>query len=157
MRRKDREITDQNEILRIMRNCEVCNVALTDGETPYVIPMNFGILEENKEISLCFHCAPVGKKIDLIRQNPRAAFSMSCGCRLEMTDANSCTMRYESVCGSGMIREADEKEKILALNTIMRQYRPGETFEFDENLVRRTMILILKIDELTGKRSAPKA
>ena len=42
MRRTDRQVTDTNEILAIMDECDSCAVALMDGEYPYVIEMNFG-------------------------------------------------------------------------------------------------------------------
>ena len=32
MRRSDREITDRNEILQVMERCDVCRLALNDGE-----------------------------------------------------------------------------------------------------------------------------
>lgn len=43
MRRKDREITDFDEIVAIMRKCDVCRIAVNDGDTPYIVPMNFGL------------------------------------------------------------------------------------------------------------------
>ena len=43
MRRKDREITDFNEMLEIMKKCDVCRIALNDEEFPYIVPLNFGL------------------------------------------------------------------------------------------------------------------
>ena len=43
MRRKDREITDREEILAIIRKCDVCRIALNDGDYPYIVPLNFGL------------------------------------------------------------------------------------------------------------------
>ncbi|MCI9135355.1 MAG: pyridoxamine 5'-phosphate oxidase family protein, partial [Lachnospiraceae bacterium] len=40
MRRKDREITDFQEILEIIRKCDVCRIALNDEEFPYMVPLN---------------------------------------------------------------------------------------------------------------------
>ena len=47
MRRRDREITDKQEILEVMRKCDVCRVALHDGDYPYIVPLNFGLQVEN--------------------------------------------------------------------------------------------------------------
>lgn len=47
MRRKDREIKNPEEILAIMKQCDVCNIAFFDEEYPYVIPLNFGVEYEN--------------------------------------------------------------------------------------------------------------
>ncbi len=34
MRRKDREVTDLSEIIEIMKNCDVCRLALNDDGFP---------------------------------------------------------------------------------------------------------------------------
>lgn len=47
MRRRDREITDKQEILEVMRKCDVCRIALHDGDYPYIVPLNFGLQVEN--------------------------------------------------------------------------------------------------------------
>lgn len=43
MRRKDREVTDLSEIIEIMKNCDVCRLALNDDGFPYILPLNFGM------------------------------------------------------------------------------------------------------------------
>ena len=52
MRRKDREITDKQDILEVMRKCDVCRIALHNGDYPYVVPLNFGLQVER--ICRCF-------------------------------------------------------------------------------------------------------
>ena len=47
MRRRDREITDKQDILEVMRKCDVCRIALHDGDYPYIVPLNFGLQVEN--------------------------------------------------------------------------------------------------------------
>ena len=60
MRRKDREITDFNEILAIMEKCDVCRIALNDDGFPYVVPLNFGMDVRDGQVYLYFHCAMEG-------------------------------------------------------------------------------------------------
>ena len=43
MRRKDREVTDFEELIAIMKKCDVCRIALNDGGYPYILPLNFGL------------------------------------------------------------------------------------------------------------------
>ena len=38
MRRKDREITDFNEIMKIIDKCDTCRLALFDDDFPYIVP-----------------------------------------------------------------------------------------------------------------------
>ena len=41
MRRNDREVTDFDEIVKIIDECEVLRLGLADGDYPYIVPMNF--------------------------------------------------------------------------------------------------------------------
>ena len=61
MRRKDREITDKQDILEVMRKCDVCRIALHNGDYPYVVPLNFGLQVEKDMPVLYFHGALEGK------------------------------------------------------------------------------------------------
>jgi len=67
MRRKDREVTDFQEIIEIMKKCDVCRLAFNDQGFPYVIPLNFGLDVVGDQVFLYFHSALKGKKLDLIR------------------------------------------------------------------------------------------
>lgn len=42
MRRKDREVTNLDEIVEIMKGCDVCRIAINDEIYPYILPVNFG-------------------------------------------------------------------------------------------------------------------
>ena len=67
MRRKDREIINKEQIWRIMQRCGVCRVAFHDAEYPYIVPLNFGI-GKGEPLTLYFHCAAQGKKLDLMQE-----------------------------------------------------------------------------------------
>ena len=43
MRRNDREVTDNAEILDIMSRCEVLRLAIHAEPAPYLLPVNFGM------------------------------------------------------------------------------------------------------------------
>ena len=45
MGRQDREVANRREMLEIMKKCAVCNMAFAADDTPYVMPMNFGVME----------------------------------------------------------------------------------------------------------------
>ena len=153
MRRKDREITNLQEIIEIIKRCDVCRIALYDEDFPYIIPMNFGfaILETN--IELYFHCANTGKKIDLIRSNPKAGFEMD-GAHHLITSEKACdyTMEYESICGSGIIEILEDTQKETALTQLMKQYSEDSTFHFDPIHLQAVTVFKLKVKHITGKR-----
>jgi nitroimidazol reductase NimA-like FMN-containing flavoprotein (pyridoxamine 5'-phosphate oxidase superfamily) len=136
-----------------MRKCSVCYLALFDEDHPYVVPLNFGVELRDGRVTLFFHGATAGKKLDLLRANPNAGFSMSCGHELK-TGEGACdyTMNFESVCGNGTLEVVEDAEKLRGLSVLMANYAPDEVFEFDEKVVAITTMLKLTVHELTGKR-----
>ncbi|MBD5470403.1 MAG: pyridoxamine 5'-phosphate oxidase family protein [Lachnospiraceae bacterium] len=151
MRRSDREITDFDEIVEIIKKCDVCRLALHDEEYPYILPLNFGMRIEDGKIVLYFHGANEGKKYALIEKNNKASFEMDCGHRLVMDDEKmSCTMEYESIIGQGIIEKVSDEQKYDALMVLMRQYHQ-EDFPFNQNIMPQTTVLKLTVNSYTAK------
>lgn len=152
MRRNDREIKERNEIIKVMEKCDVCRLALNDEGYPYIVPMNFGMNDEDGKLTLYFHCANDGKKLDLIRKDGRASFEMDCEHRLLTNyDEMNCTMEYESVIGRGEIKILGEEEKMNALRILMKHYH-HENFPINEKIFPITTVFSLTVSEITGKR-----
>jgi len=152
MRRTDREIKDNEEILEIIKKCDVCRVAFFDVTYPYIIPMNFGVVMNDGKFKLYFHCATVGTKLDLLKKNANVAFEMDCSHNLLLGDvACASTMEFESVCGNGTIRILPEEAKIAALTAIMNQYQSGKKHEFRYNELKAVEVLELNVNEIHGK------
>src|SRR5512145_2887439 len=123
MRRKDREITDTAEIDAILREARVCRVALADGNGPYIVPICFGY----EQGALYLHSALEGKKIDMIRSDPRCCFEVDLYDEL-IRGERPCSwgIRYRSVIGFGRAELlTDPNEKKHGLACIMRQYDSG--------------------------------
>lgn len=151
MRRSDREITDFDEIVEIIKKCDVCRLALHDEEYPYILPLNFGMRIEDGKIVLYFHGANEGKKYALIEKNNKVSFEMDCGHRLVMDDERmSCTMEYESVIGQGIIEKVPDEQKYDALMVLMRQYHQ-EDFPFNQKIMPQTTMLKLTVNSYTAK------
>ena len=70
MRRKEREIVNQQDIEAIIRQSLVCRLAMTDGNSPYVVPLCFGYRDQ----TLYFHGAGQGKKLDILKKNSQVCF-----------------------------------------------------------------------------------
>lgn len=152
MRRSDREVKEFDEIIGIMKKCDVCRIALNHNGYPYILPLNFGMKVENTSVELYFHGANKGTKYDLIRADNRASFEMDCEHRL-VTDMEkgSCTMEYESVIGQGHMELVAEVEKEEALHILMSHYHQEE-IPFDKSVMPATTILKLVVENMTGKR-----
>ena len=89
MRRKDREVNDLNEIIEIMKSCDVCRLALNDDGFPYILPLNFGMTVNGDKIMLYFHSALEGYKVGLIQKENRAAVEMDCNHELQYFEDKS--------------------------------------------------------------------
>ena len=156
MRRRDREITDRNEIIDVMKRCDVCRLALNDEGYPYILPLNFGMEADEENIVLYFHGAEKGRKYELIEKDNRVSFEMDCAHRLVVDEERGhCTMEYESVIGRGRVEMVQEEEKREALRSLMRQYHP-ENVNFDERAMPRTSVFKLTVEEMTGKKRKVK-
>lgn len=152
MRRKDREINDFDKIVEILKKCDVCRIAMNDGDFPYIVPLNYGTLVQDKQVYLYFHGALEGKKIDLLRKNPKVTFEMDCDHNfIFYDDRMSCTMGYQSVIGHGLVEFVKEKDKYEALKILMRQYHE-EDFQFNLDVMKMTSVFRLKVLDMTGKK-----
>ena len=153
MRRKDREITDRDEIISIIRKCDTCRLAIHDEPFPYIVPLNFGMEDKDGQLTLYFHSAQSGTKLDLLKKNNRVSFEMDCGHAIIMYEERmSCTMGYESVIGTGTVEFIeDEEEKNRALKILLSQYH-AEDFAYDTEMVRVTAVYCLKVATMTAKR-----
>ncbi len=151
MRRAEKQITDQNEIDEVIRQSKVCRLAMTDGDQPYVLPVNFGYAPPY----LYFHSAAQGRKLDILRANPKVAFVFD---HLEKIKkhAQACEWgaAFVSVIGEGTAKIlSSPEEKTAGLNAIMAQYS-GRSFEFDPKTLERTAVIQITISNITGKKGA---
>ena len=152
MRRKDREITDFNEIIEIIKKCDVCRIAMNDGDFPYMVPLNFGLDIQDGQAYLYFHAALEGKKLDLLKKDNRVTFEMDCGHNFILYEERmSCTMGYESVIGHGTVEFLPEEEKLDGLKILMRHYH-AEDFKFNTKPVKVTTVMRMTVLDMTGKR-----
>ena len=156
MRRSDREIKEFDEIVDVIKRCDVCRLAFQDGDYPYILPLNFGVQTEKEQITLFFHSALTGQKMELMQRDNRVSFEMDCAHELFTDDREmSCSMAYESVMGHGRIEMVPEIEKYDALVCLMEHYHKGD-FPFDQRVIPRTAVYKLVVETVTGKRRKRK-
>jgi len=153
MRRNEREVKDQNEILKIAEQAVICHIALHDIPAPYVVPLNFGI-DLGEPVKLYFHCAREGKKLELIKKDPRTGFQMEThSCLIKGQMACDFTMQYKSIIGKGTIRiVVDEVEKRYGLSLLMKHYTNLYFNNFDDKLMTHTLVLCLEVEEWFAKQ-----
>ena len=148
MRRKDKEITDSEAIVSIIRRSTMCRLGMSDDGQPYVIPMSFGY----QDGAVYFHCAPEGRKIEILRKNPRVCIEFDVDCLLKTGDS-ACKwgFHFNSAIAFGVAAIIeDSSEKQVALDIIMRQYS-GDAFTYPESALDKIVVIKVSVTELTGK------
>ena len=153
MRRHDREVRDNTEIESVISRSDVCRIAFADNNIPYIVTLNFGYTGGDKPC-LFFHCAPEGRKIELIGKNNYVCFELDTDHLLFKGD-KGCDwgMKYSSVVGYGRISiVADPEEKKRGLDSIMSHYADRSDFTYDEKVFSHTAVLRLDIEEFSAKK-----
>jgi len=150
MNRNDREITDINEIEKIINNAKVIRVAVCENNRPYVVPLNFGY----KEKCIYLHSLKKGMKIDILKNNNNVSFEVDGDHELIKSDkACNFSMSYKSVVGFGKAYFiSDLKQKKHALDIIMAHYTNG-IFDYSIDQLDKVCILRIDIESMTGKKS----
>jgi nitroimidazol reductase NimA-like FMN-containing flavoprotein (pyridoxamine 5'-phosphate oxidase superfamily) len=150
MRRREKEITDRTELLRILRDARICRLALSDGDRPYLVPLTYALDGDD----LVLHSARAGRKIDILRRNPSVCFEVEEGIEIaEGATACEFGMRFRTVIGFGeveFVEDHAERARLLGLFGA-RFGAPGGQLPDAE--VRRTSVPRLRVRELTGKCS----
>jgi nitroimidazol reductase NimA-like FMN-containing flavoprotein (pyridoxamine 5'-phosphate oxidase superfamily) len=118
-------ITDKKIIKNILDEAEFGTIALCSDNRPYSLPLNFVELKGD----IYFHGAQKGKKLDLIKQNSYASFSVVepysvLPSYFSTDDGSACpaTHMFKSVIIDGEIKLVEEyEEKAEALNELMKK------------------------------------
>lgn len=148
VRRQDR-LLDESQASELIVNGEYGFLSLIDNGQPYGIPISY--VYDGKD-SIYFHCAPEGKKLKLIEQNPSAIF---CIVGQTAVQPSKFTTAYESVLISGKIQLIeDDRERMSALLLLVDKYSPEYKeigAKYAQGSFARTAILRLDIEHISGK------
>ncbi len=150
MRRRDKAVTEQSAIEKILRMGKTCQLAFTAEPVPYLVTLNYGYHDG----TLYFHSAREGHKIDLVRKNGQAAFTVALDLGL-VKGENACdwSVRFQSVVGHGKISLLESPEdKQQGLDLFMAQYS-AEKFSYPDKIIQATAVFKLVISKMTVKQS----
>ena len=159
MTKRERQITDPQQIQHILDTAKVLHLGLCADNEPYVVPMNYGYTLEGEKLVLYLHSAVQGKKLDMIRANPKVFFELECDLRPfegRLPCQYGCS--YSSVMGRGearLVGDVEEKKKAMS---ILMKTQTGKDFSFEDPLV--SIVTVIRIDalEYTAKhRPLPEA
>lgn len=162
MRRKEFESTDPLEYQEIMTEAEIGHLGLIDPNGfPRVVPLNF-VLVKNR---IYFHGPHQGEKFDILKTNPKVAFSVDIPYSYipsywqSKKSACTATFFFKSVHIRGhgsLVRDNQEKAGVLQL--LMKKHQPEGKFlplEASERIYQKelTDVAVFRIDpvEVTVK------
>ncbi len=120
-RHPDKAIADPAEITRIVAGQKFLTLALCAENQPYLVTLSHAFDAERN--CFYFHCSPVGRKIDIIRANPRLYGQVLEDCGYV---AGECEHKYRTVQFEGEAElVADPDEKLRALRLLIERLEPA--------------------------------
>jgi len=156
--RREREVTDLNEIMGILDRAKIVHVGMIDGEYPYVVPMNYGYTMENGKLTLYLHGATRGRKLDVLRENPKVFIEIDTDI-VPFEGAAACQhgVCYSCVMGEGVAELVEDVEGKKAGLQILMKTQTGKDFTFVDKMVGGVTVIKIHVSEFTAKkRPMPK-
>lgn len=154
MRRKDREITDFDRMLEVVRANDVLRIAFDDGDGIYICPVNYGFKAEGEKLSFYFHGAKGGRKAEALCSSVNSlSFELDGSHRSEL-GASGCdsTMYYASVMGTADVTICEGKEIEAGLDAVMNNVFGSEgAYEYNAEALKNTLVVRLDVCEWTCK------
>lgn len=150
MRREDRQMPKE-EAMDALSRAKWGVLSTCAGDTPYGVPVNYVFCRE--ESALFFHCAPEGRKLDMIKSNGSVSFA---AVTQERIMPDKLTTHYESVIVSGKASVVEgSKEKTKRLRQLCKALAPGPAggVSFTDDCVAASLIVRIDIEEISGKRN----
>jgi len=153
LRRSDKQWNDREEIEQVLASVRIMTVACCLENEPYLFTVDFAWEPQARQ--LWFHCAAEGRKMGIIKANPRV-------CVTVVEDRGyvegECDHAYRSLILEGQAHiVTDLAEKRRGLELLARKHEPQpETvlarLTGDEEAVRNVAIVRITVDAISGKQ-----
>ena len=152
MRRKDREITDQNAISQFIAKEQILRIAFCDEGDIYIVPVNYGYIYD-EQYTFYFHGAKAGRKYELAKNKPTVGFEIDGNYTLlEGAEACDYSATFQSVIGMGKLSLVeDNAEKISGLNAIMKQTTSKANWDYSDEMLDVVAVFRLDVEKLSCK------
>jgi nitroimidazol reductase NimA-like FMN-containing flavoprotein (pyridoxamine 5'-phosphate oxidase superfamily) len=160
LRRTDRAMTDDAEIADLLRQADICRIATTLNDQPFISANTFWYDGER----IFFHTATQGRTLTNIGQNPRVCLEVDwVGRWLPARTALEFSVEYTSVVVFGRARLLeDDAEKERALQGLLDKYfpdlKPGSDYRpITPKELEITAVFAVDIEAWSGKRKVAPA
>ena len=153
MRRKDREVTNTEEVLKIINKTKYLHLGIKDNVYPYIVPMHYGYTYENGKFTFYMHCAKEGYKLNLLKKD--AHVSLELECEVEDVSGGDVPCRYgatfASFMGKGIaeiVEDVDEKKHGLE---VLMLHQTGQHFTMTEEMTKMVTVVKVIVQEYSAK------
>jgi len=152
MTKRELQITDLQQIRKILDTAKVLRLGLAVNNEPYIVPMNYGYCLEEGKLTLYLHSAVRGRKLDMIRENSRVFIEMDCD-QVPFEGEKPCQygLSYSSIMGRGEARIVEDVEEKMKAMSILMKTQTGKDFSFNERLVSIVTVIRIDVEEYTAK------
>ena len=151
MKRKDKEITDDKVLKKILKSTSYVTIAMSMDNHPYLVSLSHGY-DENRNC-IYFHCAQEGKKLDYLRSNNTVwgQALLDYGYIQGECDHNFASVHFEGK----VTFILDPNEKLEAMQTMIRQLDKNPESIIAKLTVEKlkdTLICRIDMDYMIGKK-----
>jgi nitroimidazol reductase NimA-like FMN-containing flavoprotein (pyridoxamine 5'-phosphate oxidase superfamily) len=153
IRRKEKEISDKNEMLAILENARYITIAMCADNEPYLVTLSHGYDRERN--CIYFHCAREGKKIDILKdQNKVWGQALMDKGYVQ----GSCDHLYATTQFMGrvtFVENSDEKKHALEvmINVLEDDPQKVPDTQLTEKSIEGVQIGRINIEYMSGKKS----
>ena len=152
MTKRELQVTDLNEIRGILDTAKVLHLGLAVDNEPYVVPMNYGYTLEGEKLTIYHQSALRGKKLDMMRANPKVFFELDCHWKpFEGVKPCQYGLSYSSIMGRGEATLVEDVEEKMHAMTVLMKTQTGKDFSFNEKLVGMVGVIRIDVAEYTAK------
>ena len=152
MTKREFNITDEQELRRILDTAKVLRLGIAVDNEPYIIPLNYGYTLENGELKLYMHSSVKGNKLELLHKNPNVCFELDCdNVPFEGKVACQYGLSYCAISGRGRAVIVEDVEKKMEGMSILMKTQTGKDFTFNERLVSIVAVIRLDVSEYAAK------
>lgn len=148
MRRKERQISEFNDIVDVLSRCDTVRIGIND-ERPYILPVSFGYEVVDHSVVIYFHGAKEGRKIDLLNNDP-VVFVEADICHGFKDTGHSVTCEYESVMARGRVTLAKDPKKGMDL---LLEHCGFKGYPYDDKVFEVMSVYEIELKDITGKRN----
>ncbi len=151
MRRAEKEVLDPRWCRAVLDEAAYLVLALNDGGAPYAVPLCVALADGR----IYLHMAAAGRKLDLLRADPRAGFTAVAHAAVVSGETACATgMRASSVAGTALCAVVDDPaERHRALDAFARKYAGAVPDAYPDAALAATVVVRLDPISIAGRRT----